>query len=146
MPQSHPLYEIIAAPSDKQDTHLGKRGGANPPLAWFVEKYPPERWATLLRELTAVAEATVAEEFSFMSELAVEAKDYFGQVARGRRAAMEWQHQQKNAAMLTNELTSSENYEQISTALVEGISRPWWRLESVCFWIIEPVREQVGAL
>lgn len=144
MPRSHPLYEIIAAPSNKQDTHLGRRGGTNPPLAWFVEKYPPERWAALLRELTAVAEAVVAKEFIFMSEVAAEAKDDFDQVARGMQAAMEWQRQQKNVAMITNELASSENYEQISTALVDGIGRLWWRLESACFWIIEPVRDQVS--
>ncbi len=144
MPRSHQLYKVVANLFNRRDTHLGKRGGTSPPLAWFAEKYPPERWTALLKELTEVAEAVIAEEFSFMSEVAAEAKDDFDQVVRGMRAAMEWQRQQKNVAMITNELASNENYEQISTALVDGIGRPWWRLESACFWIIEPEKDQVG--
>lgn len=146
IPRPHSLYEIVTAPYNRKDTHLGKRSGANPPLAWFVEKYPPERWAALLRELTAVAELVVAKEFSFMNEVAAEAKDDFDQVARGMRAAMEWQRQHKNAAMITNELAINENYELISTALADGIGHPWWRLESACFWIIEPGRDEESML
>ena len=34
-----------------------------------------------------------------------------------------------------------EEYEQISAALIEGIQRPLWQLESACFWILKPDRE-----
>ena len=112
--------------------HLGERAGEPSALDAFRKIFPPERWPGDVTRLEQVARDHLAEEFSFLEDEADAAAETFAERARGWRAASRWFRAEAGAEAEIAE------YEQISTALVQGIRRPSIRLESVCCWLLRP--------
>lgn len=132
VPPRDPLVSEVEPPFDKRrDEHLGQRGGFPSPLARFRERYPPDIWQTVLLRAWEGAEREVAGQLAFMEELADEAAEAFERQARGARAGRRWL-QRTGAGPAGGE--DLDRFQEISAALVEGIRRPLWRLESLCFW------------
>lgn len=109
------------------DIHLGKRSGENSPLRLFMERFPPNKWADIVSSVFTRAEEVVREEFSFASELAEEAHAVYTRRILGQRAAHQWLRGEPSNAEI-------DEYERISTLLIEGIAHPLIQLESACFW------------
>lgn len=133
--QARRLSEIMASSYNRRDDlHLGKRG--NGQILAFQESYPPDMWQAILEQAFAVGKQQLEEQFDFVSDLAEEAAEEFERTALGLRAATVWLHgQQHNDTSV--DMSKVNDYENISAALIEGITHPLWQLESVCFWQIE---------
>lgn len=128
------VVQSLKRPFHKEaDLHLGQRSGAYPPLRTFKEMYPLEEWVPLVTRTLEIAEKALADEFAFMQEHAEEAAMLYAQNAAGQRAAKRWLTGQEDVSHAPEIL----EYEAISQALVAGIARPLWQLESVCFWILK---------
>lgn len=136
---SHPVYKTLKDHHFRtnQDIHLGKRDGVEAKIHAFKEDYPTDVWHVMLAELFLVAEQNLEDEFSFMVDVAKEASETFKKNASGLRAAQYWLYSNRGLDP-TIDLAHIDEYEKISTALVEGIQRPLWQLESVCFWVLQP--------
>jgi ATP-dependent helicase HepA len=131
---------IRGYPRKTGDVHLGKRDAPSAHIQVFREAYPVDMWHSVLEHVFSVAEHALEEEFSFTVDLAEEASQQFKRNASGLRAA---QYRLFSNQGLPPSIDSVciEEYEQISAALIEGIQRPLWQLESACFWILKPDRE-----
>ena len=64
---------------------------------------------------------------------AAEAETDFARAAAGQRAAHRW----LSRAGDTGRVAEIEEYEEASRALLQGISRPLWKLESACVWYLK---------
>ena len=129
---SHYLWNIIKIPYTKpKDLHLGKRDGPGASIGYFREKYPVNDWLSIIKNVYAVAEKKLLEEFEFMQELADEARTEFYYQAAGQRAAKQFLFGGN-----PDQILSIEEFEKVSDSLIEGIAHPIWELESVCFWIL----------
>jgi hypothetical protein len=92
-----------------------------------MERFPPNKWADIVSSVFTRAEEVVREEFSFASELAEEAHAVYTRRILGQRAAHQWLRGEPSNAEI-------DEYERISTLLIEGIAHPLIQLESACFW------------
>ncbi len=139
MKPSDPTWKIIQEYHFRRggDKHLGKREGSDAQILAFKERYPLDMWEVTLERVFAVVEQTLAEEFSFTAELAEEASQQFQKNAAGLKAAQKWLYSNQAFASIKDGMTNIEEYEQISAALIQGIQRPLWRLESACFWELQ---------
>jgi hypothetical protein len=109
------------------DIHLGKRSGQNSPLSLFLERLPPARWHEIVLSCLASAEAHTRSEYDFALDLADEAKENFERAIIGQRAAHLWLYGQVSSPEI-------DEFERITGLLVEGLSRPRIKLESVGYW------------
>ncbi|MGB1250862.1 MAG: SNF2-related protein [Candidatus Promineifilaceae bacterium] len=135
IPRSHPAHKAISTPYwGRWDKHLGKRSDGS--LKAFKESYPSDIWRDILAQVFETAEKTLAAEFTFDDD-ADEAQEKFGRKLMGQRSAVRWRHETKGSDP-TTDLKRLDPVETINEALVAGIRRPLWRLESACFWIIDP--------
>ena len=132
---SDPIHKLIKDSTYKKSRfgHLGRR--ANGQIDVFRQYYPSDEWRARLDDVLPIAEKTIEQEFSFMDECAEEAEEEYRIAASGLRAAQYWLSSQEELDSAA-EIDSVEEYERISSALVEGIRYPFWRLESACFWIL----------
>jgi hypothetical protein len=87
----------------------------------------------LVTRTLQIAEKELAHEFAFMQEHAEEAQTIYAQHAAGQRAAKRWLTGIEDVSHVPEIL----EYEAISQALVAGIAKPLWQLESACFWILK---------
>jgi hypothetical protein len=125
-----PAVQVVRKPYDKiVDKHLGKRDGPDALLRKLRAALPPDRWVSIVADVSAAAQCHVAEKLARADDLATRAEHEFRQHALGWRAA---QHFLTGTAdTVSAEIT---DYERVSAALVAGIRAPLVRLESVCFW------------
>jgi ATP-dependent helicase HepA len=115
--------------------HMGERSGTPSKLQQFRSMFPPETWPELVFRLEAAARAHLQDEFSFLEEEAESARRDFEARIRGSRAAKQW---------LGTELAHDgevDVFEEVAAALVDGIQDPLIRLESICCWLLRPVKE-----
>lgn len=126
------IAHILKKPYDnKLDKHLGKRSGAQPPIAILRSHFPRDQWTAILGEVERGVLRHLLDTFSYMEDEAADARREFALRAKGWRAARQWLISMEDDAPTSAEI---DEYEQISGALVEGIRRPMMRLESGCFW------------
>ncbi len=91
----------------------------------------------MLEHVFSIAEQALKEEFSYTTNRAEEADEQFKRTASGLKAAQYWLFSSQGLPPSVDS-AHIEEYEQISAALVKGILRPLWQLESACFWILQP--------
>jgi SNF2 family DNA or RNA helicase len=125
----------------KGDIHLGKRDGDSH-IQTFKERYPTDEWRTIVQRVLATAKQELAEELDdYMEDIAMEAQDIFDRKAAGLKAAYLWQRQHTDRPIVSAE-KELEEYDAISTALVEGLRHPITRLESICYWELYGVSDK----
>jgi hypothetical protein len=136
--QSSIAWKSIKRDFDRsRDTHLGRRDGPTQRMRTFKQNYQIEEWEALLTQTLTLAQDILSEELDeYMDEVAEEAREVFEKQAMGLRAMAHWQEQyaQEQPVFVQKE---SEEYEQVSAALLEGIRHPLRQLESACFWILQ---------
>ena len=121
------------------DTHLGKRGGDNPPLKEFKILFPPIVWLEAINNsYTAVLEHLHEQNDVLTEEDAELARETLDQRIRGQQAAILWLPEEKQA----QRKKQVELMQRVSDAIVEGIINTEWTLESVCFWALKPKNDQ----
>jgi hypothetical protein len=141
IPTGHILHSVIRPPfHNGRDTHLGQRGGQQPPIAWFRKLFPVEKWHTTLQDVLDSATKALAEEFEFAEDLADEAKGRSAEAERGMRAAANWYAAHQLIPDAAANLETIETYRAISEALVAGLRHPLITVESVCCWILFPIK------
>jgi len=131
---SSPIGRVLRQPlRDGRDKHLGKRSGNPSPLMQLKELFSREGWEKAVRTGLFTAITELQRELAFTAQLAREADIAFQQNASGQRAAFRWMN--GDGDRLPVEI---DQYEAISHALVHGLARPRWEVESTCFWILVP--------
>jgi ATP-dependent helicase HepA len=138
VPNSSEISKITQTPYQAGDVHLGKRGGEEIQIDSFLKEYPPGKWRTLLEQARVSIDDYLADEFSFTGELANEAREDYELSSSGMRASVAWRNQYEPMDSLDEEIKRIDKYEKISDALISGIEKPEFRLESICFWRIIP--------
>lgn len=132
---SNPIRKIVEHRfSHRTDKHLGKRGDKS--LSQFKDMFPADIWEDILQRIFVVAHTTLSEDYYFPG-VADEATEKFAQRIAGKRASIRWLNQTRGTDP-SIELANLQLDVDIANALVQGIRNPLWRLESVCFWMIEP--------
>jgi ATP-dependent helicase HepA len=130
-----PIAAAIKRPFDKRrDKHLGKRDSPGAQLEQFKRTFPADQWEQTVRRILHAADGCLDAELTCMVDMAEEAAEEFARHAAGWRAARRW----IAGSLDDDDLSSVEEYERVSRALIEGIERPLRRLESVCFWYLQP--------
>ena len=141
VPPGDVVHSVIRLPFHKgRDTHLGQRSGQQPPIAWFKKHFPAEKWHAILQGIVDSATKALAEDFEFTDELADEARDRFVEAARGMQAAANWYAVHQLIPDAAANLETIETYRAISEALDAGLRHPLIALESVCCWILLPLK------
>lgn len=131
--RSGPVGRIVARPFDKErDGQLGKRGGVDSLLKSFLSAYPQPGWNNIIQCVTEAANRYLLAHMDRFTE-AAEAETDFARAAAGQRAAHRWLRREGDAGRVAE----IEEYEEASRALLQGISRPLWKLESACVWYLK---------
>lgn len=120
------------------DVHMGQRSGNPSPLSRFIASYPADAWNELITDLIAVGDREIREEFSFLEELAQEAREEFEAQQSSADAVRVWQGDHLKTSHVGSDVGREH---QLIDALVEGIRRPAIRLESACYWLLQAVKD-----
>lgn len=139
VPGSHPVQKILKKPfSNDYDSHLGKRSGRYAEMEKFILQYPPPIWKEMVESVITKANRYITEEFGFFNELAMEAESNFDHACLGMQATRNWYNHHGFDNDANNSAEELKDYQEISSALVQGINEANIRLESICYWSIEP--------
>lgn len=120
------------------DIHLGKRGGSQPPIHDLKNRFTSVQWRTAVEQSLDSALRYLHIRYNdVVSEDVNDAEQQLDQRVRGLVAAMTWLPEERRS----HRAKEIEITKQINAALLAGMAIPEWKLESACFWILEPANE-----
>lgn len=122
----------------QDDKHLGKRGGTNPLLQQLKGHFTSEQWRAGIERSFNAALHHLHDDYNELIDEDVEhARQELDQRIRGQIAALAWLPKERQP----HRAEEIELMKRVNAALLEGMESAEWKLESACFWMLEPAHE-----
>lgn len=132
VPENHPVWKtVVGRPFDPAQGDKSFRNTKEPQYYELLKKiYPLEKWETTLQQVVYRAIEKLEKEFANQSVTTQAARVELEQQAYRQNANAT--QKLNNSALLEAEL----HQRLITIALLEGLQKPYCRLESTCFWFL----------
>lgn len=128
---NHPVIQAIQEARSHDGDHLGRRSDGS--IDTFRAEYPTYEWEPLIDDVSQRAWDCVSQAFKLDEETQA-LRERLERQLYATRAVRQWLAAQNSPLIDDNDAL----LQTISQAIEEGLSHPWIRLESVCFWKIVP--------